>query len=95
MNIHTQHTTVVVVFFCPLVLDDQRKKRFVRCNDINIHTLNTAAMVNFGPLVWMYSIHAEVFALNNLFVALLLYLVVRYVQVIHVKLCVCMCIYML
>jgi len=40
----------------------------------------SAGLVNFGPLVWMYSTHAEVFALNNLFVALLLYLVVRYVQ---------------
>ena len=32
----------------------------------------------FSPLVWMYAVQGEVFALNNLFNALLLYLLVRY-----------------
>jgi hypothetical protein len=34
----------------------------------------------FCPLLWQYSTHAEVFAMNNMFVAILLYLGVRYVQ---------------
>ena len=34
----------------------------------------------FCPLLWQYSTHAEVFAMNNMFVAILLYLSVRYVQ---------------
>jgi hypothetical protein len=44
-------------------------------------SLLASSLVNFGPLVWMYSTHAEVFAMNNLFVSLLMYLVVRYLQV--------------
>mmetsp|Transcript_9016 Transcript_9016/g.18003 ORF Transcript_9016/g.18003 Transcript_9016/m.18003 type:complete len:791 (-) Transcript_9016:130-2502(-) len=35
-------------------------------------------MLAFCPLMWMYSIQAEVFAMNNFFVALLLYLTVSY-----------------
>lgn len=37
-----------------------------------------AGLFAFSPLVWTYATVAEVFSLNNLFVALLLYLAVRY-----------------
>ena len=39
-----------------------------------------AGMLAFCPLIWMYSIQAEVFALNNFFVSALVYLTVLYVQ---------------
>ena len=35
-------------------------------------------MYAFSPLTWLYSTHAEVFALNNLFICLLVYLMIRY-----------------
>lgn len=38
----------------------------------------SSLLLSFCPLLWMYSIQAEVFAMNNFFVALLLYLTVRY-----------------
>ena len=37
-----------------------------------------AALFAFSPLIWMYATQAEVFSLNNLFVALFLYLTIRY-----------------
>jgi hypothetical protein len=39
-----------------------------------------AAVFAFSPLVWLYAISAELFALNNLFVALLLWMAVLYEQ---------------
>lgn len=38
-----------------------------------------------SPIVWMYSIHAEVFALNNLFVAIVFYLTFRYQRTLELK----------
>jgi hypothetical protein len=35
-------------------------------------------LYSLSPLVWMYSVQAEVFAMNNMFAALLLYLIIRY-----------------
>ena len=35
-------------------------------------------LYSLSPLVWLYSLQAEVFALNNMFNALLLYLIIRY-----------------
>ena len=40
----------------------------------------TAGLFAFSPLVWQYSVIAEVLALNNLLVATLLYLSIRYFQ---------------
>ena len=40
--------------------------------------LLTAGLFAFSPLVWRYAVVAEVFALNNLIVALMIYLAVRY-----------------
>jgi hypothetical protein len=40
--------------------------------------LVAAGLFAFAPIVWMYAITAEVFALNNLFVALLILVAVRY-----------------
>jgi len=44
------------------------------------HLLAASAAISFAlsPLVWMYSVGAEVFVLNNLFIALLLALFVHY-----------------
>ncbi len=42
--------------------------------------LLSGALFAFAPLVWRYAVAAEVFALNNLFVAALLYLLVRIFQ---------------
>ncbi|EGD78311.1 hypothetical protein PTSG_09378 [Salpingoeca rosetta] len=39
-----------------------------------------AALFSFTRLTWMYSITAEVFAMNNFFVALLLVFLIRYIQ---------------
>lgn len=38
----------------------------------------TAGLFAFSPLVWRYAVVAEVFGLNNLLVALMIYLAVRY-----------------
>uniref|UniRef100_A0A7S4JJE5 DUF2723 domain-containing protein n=1 Tax=Guillardia theta TaxID=55529 RepID=A0A7S4JJE5_GUITH len=38
----------------------------------------TSLLMAFCPLLWMYSIQAEVFAMNNFFVSLFLYLTVRF-----------------
>ena len=46
--------------------------------------LISSGLLVFCPLLWQYSTHAEVFAMNNMFVAILLYLGVRYVQDQHV-----------
>jgi len=35
-------------------------------------------MYSLSPLVWMYSVQAEVFAMNNMFAALLLYLIILF-----------------
>ena len=40
--------------------------------------LLAAGLFAFSPLVWRYAVVAEVFALNNLIVALMIYLAVRY-----------------
>lgn len=42
--------------------------------------LAAAGLFAFAPGVWMYAISAEVFALNNLFVAALLLIAVRYAE---------------
>src|ERR1051326_4733727 len=42
--------------------------------------LFAAGLFAFSPLVWRYAVIAEVFALNNLIVALMIYLAVRYQQ---------------
>ena len=42
--------------------------------------LMSSGLLTFCPLLWQYSTHAEVFAMNNMFIAALLYLGVRYVQ---------------
>ncbi|KAG6615300.1 uncharacterized protein IUM83_15226 [Phytophthora cinnamomi] len=39
-----------------------------------------AALFAFSPLIWTYAVGAEVFALNNAFAALLVYLLVRYTR---------------
>jgi hypothetical protein len=41
-------------------------------------SVSSSLLFGFSPLVWRYSIHAEVFSLNNLLAALLLYSLVRY-----------------
>jgi len=35
-------------------------------------------LYSLSPLVWLYSVQAEVFAMNNMFAALLLHLIIRY-----------------
>ena len=42
--------------------------------------LISSGTLTFCPLLWQYSTHAEVFAMNNMFVGILLYLAVRYTQ---------------
>lgn len=36
------------------------------------------ALFSFSPLIWTYAVGAEVFALNNMFAALLVYILLRY-----------------
>ncbi len=35
-------------------------------------------LYSLSPLVWLYSVQAEVFAMNNMFASLLLYLIIRF-----------------
>jgi len=50
----------------------------LRCTESRGAALVTAALFAFAPGIWRYAISAEVFALNNLFVALLFLVAVLY-----------------
>ena len=46
----------------------------------NWAALLAAGLFAFSPLIWAYAVVAEVFGLNNFFISLMLYLMIRYYQ---------------
>ncbi|KAL4172543.1 hypothetical protein KRP22_007707 [Phytophthora ramorum] len=45
-----------------------------------VAAFTTSALFGFSPLIWTYAVGAEVFALNNAFASLLVYLLLRYMR---------------
>lgn len=63
----------VVIYHCVLLWLGQRRRRAPQ-----VSAFTASALFAFSPLIWTYAVGAEVFALNNLFAALLLYLALQY-----------------
>ncbi|KAL3662100.1 hypothetical protein V7S43_012902 [Phytophthora oleae] len=49
-------------------------------NGRRIAAFTAAALFGFSPLIWTYAVGAEVFALNNAFTAVLIFLLLRYAR---------------